>query len=353
MKWIILIALCLLFIVGMASAYQVNIDAPESLSIGKPLFVTGTTTLGIGTPIDVVLYSQLTTSTEVERKVVYVLSDKTFKAIFDTSNLKKGTYKILVPSDGLESSSMNMRLVRILDGSSETVVPTTISTVTIATPTTIQSPSPTMSALTTVPTTIPTTQQTTTITISSTIPTTSITTGQTTVVTTKTTSLPTTVVTTIPTTAPTPGQTTSPTTLPTTAQTTIKTPTPTPTPNYDAKIAALESQLAVQNRKIEEQGNILDKITNFLRNIFGWNIVTPTPIPVTSLTPTNTPTQTPSPTLTSTTTPVPTVATIPLTPITTITTEPTQTPVPTWNASENRNAFVDPSTYGKSFTPSK
>lgn len=319
MKWIILIALCLMFIAGMASAYQINIDAPESLSIGQPLFVTGTTTLGIGTPIDVVLYSQLTTTTEIERKVVYVLSDKTFKAIFDTSNLKKGTYKILVPADGLGSSSINMRLVRILDSSSETVVPTTI----------------------------PTTQHTTAITISPTIPTTAITTGQTTVVTTKTTSVPTTVVTTIPTTAPTTGQTTRPTTLPTTSQTTIKTPNPTPTPNYDAKIAALESQLAVQNQKIEEQGNILDKITNFLRNIFGWNIVTPTPIPVTSPTPTSTPTHTPTTTLTSTTTQVPTVATISLTPITTITTEQTQTPVPTWDSSVKGIAFVDPSPYGK------
>lgn len=262
MKWIILIALCLMFIAGIASAYQVNIDAPESLSIGQPLIVTGTTTLGIGTPIDVVLYSQLTTMTEVERKIVYVQSDKTFKTFFDTSNLKKGTYKVEIPANGLESPSMNLRLVKILDSSSETPVPTTISTVTIATLTPVQSSSPTLTASTTVPTTIPTTQHTTTITISPTVPTTAITTGQTTIVTTGLTSVTTSV--------PTTGQTTSLTTAPTASQTTIKTPTPASTPNYDAKIAALESQLAVQNQKIEEQGNILDKITSFLRNVFGW-----------------------------------------------------------------------------------
>jgi hypothetical protein len=47
------------------------------------------------------------------------------------------------------------------------------------------------------------------------------------------------------------------------------TQTLTPTPNYDAKIAALESQLAEQNKKIEQQGNILDQIMNFLRNVLG------------------------------------------------------------------------------------
>ncbi len=50
-----------------------------SLPVGKPLIVTGTTTFGIGTPIDVVLYYQLTTTTEIKRKIVYVQSDHTFR----------------------------------------------------------------------------------------------------------------------------------------------------------------------------------------------------------------------------------------------------------------------------------
>ena len=105
-----------------------------------------------------------------------------------------------------------------------------------------------------------------------------------------------------------------------TSQTIIQTPTPTPTTDNDAKIAALESQIAVQNQKIDQQGNILDQITNLLRNIFGWNIVTPTPIPVTSPTPTSTPTQTPTPqiiyiTVTPTSTPTPQIVyvTVPVT----------------------------------------
>ena len=115
MKKIVLFIIGLVFLSGFASAYQVNIDAPVSLSVGKPLIVTGTTTLGIGTPIDVVLYYQLTTTTEIERKIVYVQSDKTFKTFFDTSNLKKGTYKVEVPANSLGTSSENMRIIQLID----------------------------------------------------------------------------------------------------------------------------------------------------------------------------------------------------------------------------------------------
>jgi hypothetical protein len=119
MKKIVLFLMGLVFLSGFASAYQVNIDAPISLSIGKPLVVTGTTTLGIGTPIDVVLYYQLTTTTEIERKIVYVQSDKTFRTFFDTTDLKKGTYKVEVPASGLGSSSEPTRLVQLIDRSDE------------------------------------------------------------------------------------------------------------------------------------------------------------------------------------------------------------------------------------------
>ncbi|PKL58147.1 MAG: hypothetical protein CVV34_03850, partial [Methanomicrobiales archaeon HGW-Methanomicrobiales-5] len=119
MKKIVLFVIGLLFLLGFASAYQVNIDAPKSLSLGKPLIVTGTTTLGIGTPMDVVLYSQLTTTTEIARKIVYVQSDSSFKTYFDTTNLKKGTYKVEVPASGLGSSSENMRIIQLIDRADE------------------------------------------------------------------------------------------------------------------------------------------------------------------------------------------------------------------------------------------
>jgi hypothetical protein len=118
MKKVVLLVMGLIFLSAFGSAYQVNIDAPESLAVGKPLIVTGTTTFGIGTPIDVVLYYQLTTTTEIKRKIVYVQSDKTFKAVFDTTGLKTGIYKVEVPVNGM-GDSVTMRLVQIVDRADE------------------------------------------------------------------------------------------------------------------------------------------------------------------------------------------------------------------------------------------
>ncbi len=118
MKKIVLLMLGLFFLVGFASAYRVNIDAPESLPIGKPLIVNGTTTFGIGTPIDVVLYYQLTTTTEIKRKIVYVQSDYSFRAVFDTTGLKTGMYKVEVPTNGM-GDSISMRVVYLVDRSDD------------------------------------------------------------------------------------------------------------------------------------------------------------------------------------------------------------------------------------------
>jgi cobalamin biosynthesis protein CobT len=41
------------------------------------------------------------------------------------------------------------------------------------------------------------------------------------------------------------------------------------TPDYDAKIEALEKQIAEQKKEIERQGTILDQIISFLRNVSG------------------------------------------------------------------------------------
>jgi hypothetical protein len=118
MKKIVLLVMGLLFLSGIGSAYQVNIDAPDSLPVGKPLIVNGTTTFGIGTPIDVVLYYQLTTTTEIKRKIVYVQSDRTFRAVFDTTGLKTGMYKVEVPTNGA-GESVNMRVVYLFDRSDD------------------------------------------------------------------------------------------------------------------------------------------------------------------------------------------------------------------------------------------
>ncbi len=118
MKKIVLVMLGLLFLFGSASAYQVNIETPDTLTVGKPLIVTGTTTFGTGTPIDVDLYLQFTTSTPVAHKTAYVKSDMTFRVIFDTTNLKKGVYKVEVPVNG-HGDSVTTKLVNLVDRSDE------------------------------------------------------------------------------------------------------------------------------------------------------------------------------------------------------------------------------------------
>jgi hypothetical protein len=118
MKKIVLLMMGLFFLSGFASAYRVNIDAPDTLPVGKPLIVNGTTTFGIGTPIDVVLYYQLTTTTEIKRKIVYVQSDYSFRAVFDTTGLKTGMYKVEVPTNGM-GDSISMRVVYLVDRSDD------------------------------------------------------------------------------------------------------------------------------------------------------------------------------------------------------------------------------------------
>jgi len=118
MKKIVLLTMGLFVIPLIASAYQVSIDAPETLTVGKPLIVTGNTTFPPGMSVDVVLYYQLTTTTEIKRQVVGIRPDRTFKVVFDTTDLKTGTYKVEVPVNGM-GDSVTMRLVRIVDRSEE------------------------------------------------------------------------------------------------------------------------------------------------------------------------------------------------------------------------------------------
>ncbi len=118
MKKIVLLVMGLLFLPVLTIAYQVNIDAPETLTLGKPLIVTGVTTFPPGMSVDVVLYYQLTTTTEIKRQVVGVKPDKTFRVVFDTTGLKTGTYKVEVPVNGM-GDSVTMRLVQIVDRSEE------------------------------------------------------------------------------------------------------------------------------------------------------------------------------------------------------------------------------------------
>jgi len=127
MKKIVLFLIGLLFLPYLVCGYYVNIEAPDTLTVGKPLVVTGTTTFGIGTPIDVVLFRQLTTTSEVKRLIVYIQPDKTFRAVFDTTGLETGTYKVEVPTSGMGSDAVTSRVVQLVDRSDSIRVSTSLT----------------------------------------------------------------------------------------------------------------------------------------------------------------------------------------------------------------------------------
>jgi hypothetical protein len=54
----------------------------------------------------------------MQRKIVYVQSDYTFRTVFDTTGLKTGMYKVEVPTSGM-GNSVNMRVVNLVDRSDE------------------------------------------------------------------------------------------------------------------------------------------------------------------------------------------------------------------------------------------
>jgi len=121
MKKTVLLLMGLLFVPGLVSAYYVTIDAPATLAVGKPLIVTGNTSFGIGTPVDIVLYHQVTTSTEIQRVIVYVQPDHSFVATFDTTGLAPGTYKAEAPPSA-NSDSVTIRQVVLYDRTDDIIL---------------------------------------------------------------------------------------------------------------------------------------------------------------------------------------------------------------------------------------
>ena len=115
-----------------ASAYIINISAPDSQYVGSPLVITGSTTFPEDTYFDLVLFYSKYTSGEVKRQKVIVDKSKLFRSEFETRNLEKGQYKIEVHnivSDGkqfvessLGSSSVTRRVIQLIDRSDEITI---------------------------------------------------------------------------------------------------------------------------------------------------------------------------------------------------------------------------------------
>ncbi|MDV2482049.1 hypothetical protein F8E02_08585 [Methanoculleus sp. Wushi-C6] len=98
--WLTLVAAMVL--VGTVSAAYVAISGPQTVYVGSPLDVTGTSILGeAGTPslspgfsTEIILYNVQHAKREVARKTIVVQQDGRFSATFDTGGLTAGQYLI-------------------------------------------------------------------------------------------------------------------------------------------------------------------------------------------------------------------------------------------------------------------
>lgn len=121
----VLLALLMLLIAGVASAYELTIDTPLQLQRGMPIIVNGTSNLPAGISVDVVLSRSEYSTEEIARETVTLQGNKNFTVIFDTMDLTKGQYKVEVPGIPRYSflgSSVTLRVVTLIDRTDEITI---------------------------------------------------------------------------------------------------------------------------------------------------------------------------------------------------------------------------------------
>jgi hypothetical protein len=133
MKRIILIALCLIAIMGTASAYQFYLSCPENVQVGIPLKCSVDSNLPAGTTFDVVLYQSGYTATSVSRIPVTIQENHaTLYQLFDTKGLPGGQYKVesdftSLDPNSLSDDSVTVQLPVILDRSADITITSPLS----------------------------------------------------------------------------------------------------------------------------------------------------------------------------------------------------------------------------------
>jgi hypothetical protein len=134
MKRIILIALCLLCIVGSASAYQLYLRCPESVLVGLPLNCSVNSNFPVGTPFEIVFYqSSAYTSTPLSRQSVAIQENRdTLYQSFDTKGLSGGQYKVeallsRIDEEKLSSDSMTWQLPKLIDRAGDITITSPLS----------------------------------------------------------------------------------------------------------------------------------------------------------------------------------------------------------------------------------
>ena len=122
MKKILIFAIFCLLLTGVASAYEIRIDAPQALKVGETIVVNGTTNIPAGVTFDIMLTRSEYTSEVKATKHVTVQGDKNFTVEFPTTGYSRGIYKVeILPAGEFRylGDSITMRVVTLVDRSDE------------------------------------------------------------------------------------------------------------------------------------------------------------------------------------------------------------------------------------------
>ena len=128
MKKIILIALCMMCIVGTASAYQFYLSCPESVQVGIPLKCSIDSNFPAGTTFDVAMYQSGYTATPVKSQTMTIQENNpTQYSILDTKGLPGGQYKVEIDFMGndegrLSTDSVTLQLPVLIDRSGDITI---------------------------------------------------------------------------------------------------------------------------------------------------------------------------------------------------------------------------------------
>lgn len=96
MKKIAFALIALMLLIGGASAYLINADCPDTVYLGEPLVIEGTSTLPAGFSTDIILYKNKPSIRQIERKTITIQGDGSWTVTFQTSGLETGQYNLQV-----------------------------------------------------------------------------------------------------------------------------------------------------------------------------------------------------------------------------------------------------------------
>jgi hypothetical protein len=128
MKRIALIMLAGLLLVGAAQAAYVEVNAPDQVTVGQPLEVTGVSNLKPGFSTDLFFYKYAGTKTLVDQTRIVVQEGGSFSATFSTMGLEAGTYiiELVDPMTGgseqFSSQSKTQKYVTLINRQAELTI---------------------------------------------------------------------------------------------------------------------------------------------------------------------------------------------------------------------------------------